>query len=196
MKKALFLFILSTTFNSNLTAQKSPEGIYLSADDFRKGLISFSSISNKKYRLDLNVTVYKPTIRIIIGDSTYRFYKDSIFGYRDKNNMIHRFYSGNIYDVLNPEEPILIYVRGLLGGYKNTQTINSYSFSTAANATIQPLTKWNLKNAFPNDPVFHELLDMYFNSDHELIAYDNFYKTYKLNRVFQFSRQLTHKNKE
>ena len=138
---------------------------------------------------------YKPTVKIIIGDSTHTLNKDEIFGYRDNENMIFRFYEKHIYKLLNPNEKILLYSRTLLGGYKNSATITKYYFSAGANAGILPLTKWDIKNAFSNDSAFRELLDMYFHTDSDLLKYDSFAKMYKLNRVFQFAGQMVFKNK-
>lgn len=197
--KSHIILILAILFswNKNLYSQTSSQGIYLSADDFSNNKISFQPIEGKKYKLHLNDFFNQASIKISIGDSTYQVQKDSMFAYRDKENNVYRLVGRSNYKMLNPTEQILLYSKTSLGGYKNLQTIITYYFSSNASSSIQSLTKWNLKNAFPMNTAFHELLDMMFTNDHELIMYDNFYNMYKVNRVLQFSEQLltTIKNK-
>lgn len=189
MKQIIFLLFIFLNC-SNLVAQETKQGIYLTASDFKNNKLSFTSIVGQKYKIRLNEFWNNPCVKIIIGDSTYKVKKDSIFGYRDKDTIVHRFYGGNTYTLLNPNETILLYSKTTFNAYKTSQTIVNYYFSKAANTEVIPLTKWNLKHAFPIDSIFHELLDMEFNSDSNLIFYDSFYKMYKLNRLFQFSKQI------
>lgn len=194
MKRVSVIICLSLFLTASF-AQSTTQGIYLSGSDFSNNKASFTPVQGKKYNLHLNEIFYKPLVKIIIGDSTYTVNKDSVFGYRDNENNVYRFSEKNIYKVMNPKENILLYSRTFLGGYKNSQTIVKYYFSANANSAVQLLTKWNLKNAFPTDSAFHELLDMEFSSDNDLLNYDSFYKMYKVNRVFQFSQQLNLTNK-
>lgn len=186
-KYILGLFVFIAPY-SILSAQDSLRGVYLSVTDFRNKTLSYKPIEGQKYEAQLNEIFYKPFIKIIIGDSTYFLNKDSIFGYRDKTSTVYRFYNKNIYKMLNSNETILLYSHNNLGGYKNSEIVVSYYFSI--NFTLFPLSKNNLKRAFPDYPAFHELLDMYFDNDTDLIRYDTYYKMYKLNRVFQFSNLL------
>ena len=187
----LMFFLLiqgtSTSFTQNIE-----QGVYLSAKDFNNKKISYSPMPKKKYKMDLNDFFNNPTIKITIADSSYTFHKDSIFAYRDKENRIYRLYGRESYEILNPKEKILIYSHTSLGGNKNTQSIVKYYFSSSSEGKIQTLTKWNLKTSFPTDSVFHELLDMYFRTDDELMNYDSFYKIYKINRAYQFSKEEKH----
>ncbi len=191
--KNLFSTIFWSVFLAHSFGQSTAQGIYLSVDDFDSSKISFVPVEGKKYKMILHETFYTPIIKIVIGDSTYTFSKDSVFGYRDKENVVHRYYRGHTYSLLNPGEGILLYSRTFLGGYKSSQTIVAYYFSVGASTPPQRLTKWNLKKVFPADASFHELLDLYFRNDADLLGYDSFYKMYKLNRVLQFSQQALSK---
>lgn len=94
------------------------------------------------------------------------------------------------YTVLNPGETILL--------YKYLHTAHSakeadkyapvYFFTTPDSDVLMELTKNNLKKAFPNNHEFHDALDTNFHKDSELINYDEFHKTYKLNRIFQINK--------
>ena len=185
--KIAIIFLVSTI---TLNAQESVQGIFVTSNDFRMNKISYAPLMNKKYKISLHDVFYKSVINIQIGDSIFTIKKESIFGYSDIKNTVFRFKGNSLYKVINPTENILLYSKTVLGGFKNLQTITKFYFSQNDSSAILPLTKWNLKNAFMNDSAFHELLDMEFSNDNDLMQYDNFYKMYKLNRVFQFAHQL------
>ena len=56
-----------------------------------------------------------------------------------------------------------------------------YFFTTPSSDVLQPLTKDNIKNAFPDNHPFHDALDATISSDQDLTMYDTFHKMYKLN---------------
>ncbi|MBO9199580.1 MULTISPECIES: hypothetical protein [Niastella] len=69
-------------------------------------------------------------------------------------------------------------------GGKGMYRANLYFFSTAADSPIIPLTIENLKKAYPASTAFHYALDAYFNSDRQLMSYDEYAKMYKLKYLF------------
>ena len=140
-----------------------------------------------KYKLRVDNLFNESIVKVFIGDSTFKFLKDSIFGYRD-DNVNYRFYNKKNYRILNPKEGILLYSITTIVNPKGNQTAINYYFSVAASSAIYPLTKLNLKRAFSNDSDFHELIDMYFNTDSDLLAYDSFYNQYKINRIYQIKQ--------
>jgi hypothetical protein len=167
------------------------EGVYLSANDFTNGKVSFENNQiNKKYKFYLHEIYHTSSIKIISGDSIIKLNKDSIFGFRDKKNTCHRFYNKVEYEILNPSEKILLYrCSSFVGGSKNIRTVTNYFFSANADSPIYPLSKWNLKTVLYKEVLFHELLDVYFHCDKQLIAYDGFNKIYTLNRIYKLSKQ-------
>lgn len=194
MKKLAFLLLLGFTFSiSKSIAQTTVQGVYLTFEDFKINHLSFTRQLGKNYKLHLNELFNKETLNITIGDSTYQLRKELLYGYRDQNNRVFRFYNHSDYRIINPSEDILLFCKFSIGGYKNAQTIVHYYFSKDASSAIIPLTKWNLKNAFPNDTVFHEFLDMRFSADQDLIGYDNFAQQTQLNHLFHFVQQLSSK---
>jgi len=89
------------------------------------------------------------------------------------------------YEVLNKKGPVIIYKTedkskpskgAVMPGPK-------YFFTTASADVLQPLTKENLKKAFPENHSFHDALDATFKSDDDLSQYDTFHKMYKVNRL-------------
>lgn len=172
------------------TEASNREGVYLSANDFTNGKVSFAhNKKNKKYKFYLNEIIHTSSIKIISGDTVIVLKKDLIFGYYDKKNTCYRFYNKVAYKIINSSEKILLYSRSsLVGGIKNNRTVTNYFFSVTANSSIYPLTKWNLKTVLCKDVLFHELLDIYFQSDNELTAYDSTNKITILNRIYETSK--------
>ncbi|MCF8428420.1 MAG: hypothetical protein K9I36_16925 [Bacteroidia bacterium] len=186
IRKYVSIIILPLiTYPFSILAQNA--GIYLTHNQFDNAIISYGEIKNLKYRFNADRILNQSSIKIVIGDSIYYFNKDSIFGFRDNKSISYRFYGGEEYQIMNPTETILLYkLTNTING-KGFQTVEHYFFSCNSNTTILPLTKLNLKIAFPNRSNFHELIDMYFDSDRELLSYDSFYHIYKINRVYQLN---------
>jgi len=57
----------------------------------------------------------------------------------------------------------------------------TYFFTTTSSNVLQPLTRDNVKKAFPDNHTFHDAIDATLRSDEELHNYDTFHKMYKLN---------------
>ncbi len=178
--------ILLLSLRNFTLAQKT--GIYLTYSDFDSARIAFVKKENLKYKFRVDNLFNESYVKVVIGDSTFKFHKDSIFGYRDCNNVNYRFYNKKNYRIINPTESILLYSITTLVNPKGNQTAISYFFSVNTSSTIYPLTKLNLKRSFSNDSNFHELIDMYFNNDADLLAYDSFYNQYKINRIYQIKQ--------
>lgn len=87
------------------------------------------------------------------------------------------------YTIINPRESILIYkyVHASHSPKEAEKYAPTYFFTTGSSDTLQPLTKTNLKKAYPNNHPFHDALDANFREDKELINYDDFHKMYKIN---------------
>jgi len=87
------------------------------------------------------------------------------------------------YKVINTGEAILIYKYAHL--YHSPKEAEKYTptyfFVTSSSDELIPLTKMNLKKAFPTNHPFHDSLDANFKEDKELINYDDFHKMYKIN---------------
>lgn len=182
----LLRVILLLSLRNSTLAQKT--GIYLTNSDFDSSKVAFVKVGKLKYKLRVDNLFNESIVKVVIGDSTFKFLKDSIFGYRDEANVNYRFYNKKTYRILNPKEGILLYNITTMINTKGNQTAVNYYFSVTASSAIYPLTKLNLKRAFPNDSNYHELIDMYFNTDSDLLAYDSFYNQYKINRIYKIKQ--------
>jgi len=89
------------------------------------------------------------------------------------------------YTVLNAGEAIVIYkyVHASHSPKEAEKYAPRYFFTTANSDVLQPLTKDNLKAAFPANHKFHDALDAACKDDKDLYEYDSFHKTYKVNHV-------------
>ena len=86
------------------------------------------------------------------------------------------------YTVINKGEPITIYKyqHASHSPKEAEKYAPKYFFIINGSETLQPLTKMNLKKAFPDNHPFHDALDANFEEDKELIGYDDFHKMYKV----------------
>lgn len=91
------------------------------------------------------------------------------------------------YKLINKGEPIAIYkYEHKAHSAKEAEKYASrYYFQIPASNEVFPLTKMNLKKAFPSNHGFHDALDARFDQDSELSAYDSFHKMYKLNWIYK-----------
>lgn len=175
--------------NNNI--KKINEGVYLTVNDFLNNKISFvNSQADKKYKLSINEIFNSSVIKIRIGTTVIKLNKDTVYGYRDKNNNCFRFYNKAEYKIINSSENFILYSKtSTKGGLRSSHTVTSYYFSERKNQVIYQLSKSNLKKVFWKEVSFIELLNNYFESDNDLISYDNTTKTYRLDQIYNLSKQ-------
>jgi hypothetical protein len=91
------------------------------------------------------------------------------------------------YTVLNKEGTITIYkYQHLSHAPKETEKYApKYFFTSKSSDVLTPLTRDNLKKAFPDNHPFHDAIDATFKSDKDLTSYDTFHKMYKVNWLLQ-----------
>lgn len=177
--------------NARLDVQKMNECVYLSANDFINGKMSYGhNISESKNNFRMHGIAFRNHLRIVNGSSVIKLNKDSIFGYRDRKNGCYRFYKNDVYQILNPSGKFLLYSNtSITGQPKNIHRVTNYFFSENANSPLYPLSKMNLKTVLSKDVNFNVLLDVYFPCDKDLIAFDKVNDSYLLNRIYDLSEQ-------
>lgn len=171
-------------------AQKDSSGIYITAEDFQNRKLSYAiNYKTEKHKIRDNILFNNDKIVVKHKGETYTLVKSETYGYRNTKGIVFRFIDNKEYKVLNPGESLLLYFyqhpahtgkdvnRGL---YQP-----EYYFSKDANAVLQPLTKANLKAAFPDNHRFHDELDAQLKTDKDLYTYDRFHKTYKINWILK-----------
>jgi hypothetical protein len=185
----LFFTVLLLIISFNLFAQKERvRGIYRTSDDFSKGNLSFdNNCNNKDTRIRLNDFFSKKYITVKKGDSSLKLLKNDIFGYRNCNNEIFRFKGKIELFLLNAGEQILIYKHIVSKPPTGRTNVTNYYFSLGVNFLVQTLTIKNLKNAFPVNLFFHNLIDKNFKYNTDLAAFDEANKIYKINLLLKES---------
>ena len=96
-----------------------------------------------------------------------------------------RSVDGVSYRVLGGD-PLVLYAReyNVPSGKRFTVAVDFF-FSTSPTAPVQPLTLEGLKQAYPTNHRFHDLLTMTFRSDAELVRYDSHHKEYLVARLLR-----------
>ena len=171
-------------------AQTGKSGIYLNLADYQNNKLTYEMDgSNNKEKINPNELFYKPYITVFQNGKKYRPKKSEIFGFRD-NNKVYRFFNNQKY-LVEESDKIYIYSRQRnqsQGKNGSTIAVKDYYFSTSINEVVRPLTVANLKNAFPENRTFNELLNENFK-DGIAYVYDDFHKKYKVNHLYQMSLQ-------
>lgn len=191
MRKNFISIVLAGSFlilNYSAFAQKDSSGIYKSVEDFQNRRLSYAiNYKTEKHKINDYVLFNDAVIKVKHHDTTYTLQKSETYGYRNMKGEEFRFIDNKEYRILNPGEPLLMYVyqHPSHSPKEAEKYLPMYYFSTDAASSPQPLTKANLKKAFPDNHKFHDALDAQFKEDDELTAYDSFHKMYKLNRVWE-----------
>jgi hypothetical protein len=165
------------------------QGLFLSAADFKNTILSYSAIGKTRYKWNLHEVLALTYITLHIGTSKYTIPKDSIYGYRNQEGTVYRYFRNIPYEILNPTEELLLYRQYSINS-KGAETTFTYSFSATANDSIIPLTLYNLKTVFSNDWVLYELIDLHFKQDKDLLTYDFVRKEYVINRIIHLAQTI------
>lgn len=183
----LALIVFSSITSS--FAQQDSSGVYLSASDFKNGKLAYAiNCKTQKHKIKLNEFLNNPYITVVHEGKSINLDKKNIFGFRDCGDVAYRFVDQGHYTVLNPKEEILLY-KHVIQASKNQQEAVHYYFSKSAASEVLDLNLTNLKNAFPDNHRFHDLLDAQFDLNAPLAAYDSHHKMYKVNRLYLNSLQ-------
>lgn len=186
MKKVsniLLLFFITCPFLS--FSQKDSSGIYFTSNDYINHKLGLSiNCKNEKHKIKADMVFHQNKISIKHHDSTYTYPKDSVYGIRYCDGSIVRLFNNSEFPLTNPGEFIMIYKVEKGTGMKNDPIVINYFFSKDPTSEILKLTIYNLKAAFPNNHKFHDLIDMEFHSDNELVKYDSFHQMSRINKLY------------
>ncbi len=180
-------------FSSAGTAQVAPQkmsGVYLTADDYKNGRLSFEGdCGSKAHRLELHDVLHKSYIHVTHETDKRRFAKSDLFGFRACDGHDYRFGSNLEHRILETRE-LYIYAREVYVSHgRGRHTVQGYFFSAGADGPVLALTLANLKKAFPDNQKFHEALDAAFGARQKLSEYDESQKMFKVNQLLIASRE-------
>jgi hypothetical protein len=183
--KPLYYILIFCLFSEFTQAKNNRWGIYLTSKDFLNRKVTFAS---KHTRIRLHEVLNKATIVVKTKDSTYTYFKDSIFGYHDKEGNDFRFYHGKIYPIINPAETILIYKVSNVTVQKGQLKMYSYFFSKDAHSKIFPLTMNHILDEFNDNKAYTNNLEIHCH----LLEYDNAHGVFKINRLLQITKKINY----
>lgn len=181
--KTLFLFLLVTT---TAFAQTEKSGVYLNFNDYLNNKLSYEiNCKTENHKIKLNEFLNKSYITIIHNDQKIDISKDSIYGIVYCDEPLVRFQDKQHY-YLAEKATIWIYFReDPKSQNKSFHIEKKYYFSVKGDGKLMELTKENLKNAFPSNHKFHDMLDAQFTSNANIAEYDSFHKMFKVNHLLQ-----------
>lgn len=186
MKSLTHIFIqFFCLFYGFTHAQNNTRGIYITSEDFLNHKVTFVS---KDTHIKLHEIIYKEVVVVKTKDSTYTFFKDSIFGYQNKEGNSFRFFNGKAYPIVNPTETILIYKVSNGPVQKGQTKMYSYFFSKDAHSKIFPLKMNHILAEFNDNKLFTNNLETHFNNTSNLLEYDDTHNVFKLNRLLQITK--------
>ena len=184
MKRKLKIILALMVVLSLSSSAKSQSGIYMHLSDYKTNRLTCERTGENATRVYVHDFFWHmPTIKVVNDGKKYTYKKNEVYGYRDCNNDVYRFYKNTEYRIVEAGN-IYIYVQEKnIAQSKGYKVVNAYYFSTTADGAILPLTRGNVKNAFKSNDKFCDLVDQYFGRD-EVYAYDRQHNTFKINYVY------------
>lgn len=174
----IILMMIGMQANS-LMAQSNTTGIYLTAQDYKAGKITYANAAGLK----LNNFLGGNHISLTSEGKKVRLAKAEIFGYR-LNGIDFRFYHNEAYQVLDTAGFILYSRSQLIPQGKGYVTVNKYFYSTTESASVNALTIANISQSFPEQTDFRYSLEHYFVGDADLATYDKLNKQYEIKYLY------------
>jgi hypothetical protein len=114
--------------------------------------------------------------------------KDSIYGIVSCNESLVRFQDKEHY-YLAEKGPVWIFYKEVpVTQVKGLKFEKQYYFSAKGDEKIIALTINNIKQAFPDNHKFHDMIDAQFQNT-GISEYDTFHKMFKVNHILQQSTQ-------
>ncbi len=163
-------------------------GLYLTSSDFTSGKLTYViDCLTKNNKLKTSDFLNSRTIKITNSDTTIKLSKSAIWGYRICDGKEFRVYRDQDYEIID-KAAIIVYQKKETrrGNPKSnlsyTKTI--YFFSENPGSQLKALNLANIESAFITNKKFHDLIDLYFKSDEELLMFDDYYKMLRLNHFY------------
>ena len=164
-------------------------GLYLTPADFDSALLTDARSCPLDSRDVVLETFGEDTVISMPGViGAGHFDKARTYGFRSCDGTDVRFVGASGYQVVHAP-PLLLYQHSILvsAGKGGVRRVVSYGFSTSASDSMRPLTMNALKRAYPERHAFHDLIDLAFRSDDELIRFDDFHQEYRIARLLRES---------
>jgi hypothetical protein len=174
-------------FSGAQSRLQQPAGLFKTAADYRKGLVSQELPCVPGTRtIKTDRLFHGSEISIQESGRKKTYPKGEYYGYRDCQGKAFRFVNNQDYEILDSSGLFLYAHRGLAPG-KGYHIVTSYFFSAGSGDPIQPFSLANLLAAFPEDVRFHYALQSYAVTQEALLDFDPYVGTHKVNYLFKES---------
>lgn len=179
--------ISSVSGQSNETLSNK-SGLYLSATDFSTGKLSYEiNCLTEKHKIRTSDFFSTKTVTVTHRDSTIKLSKSEIWGFRLCNSKEYRVFQDKEYDIMDKAAiPVYQITEKSRTSPKSNQSVSKtrYFFSEDASSPLKELTLKNVETSFVSNKKFHDLIDLHFKSDADLLIYDDYYKMLRLNHIY------------
>lgn len=178
-------------FNTKSISQNTLDGhsgLYKTLNEFTAKKLSFEiDCKNETHKIKVDKLFGQSKVDIIHDGKKYSYEKKDVYGFRDCNNTDFRFFNNNEYQILDGEFFYLYSYHVYVSNGKTMVQKPAFFISKEAGSVILPLTLENLKNFFPGNHKFHDMLDVAFKAENDLSAFDAYHKMYKIKHLYKQS---------
>lgn len=182
IKMIIIMMVISIQVNRLMAQNENvKEGIYLTAQDYKAGKLSYVPEAGTK--LKLNDFLGGNHISLIAGGKRIRLSKSEIFGYRN-GGKDYRLYQNEAYEVLDTAGFVLYSHAQLIPQGKGYARVENYFYSTGTAMPVLSLTVANVYRSFPEQNDFRYSIRNYFHSDADLMAYDSINREYQIKYLY------------
>jgi len=114
-------------------AMPQTSGVYLTADDYKNGRLSFAGdCGSKAHKLELHDVLHKSYIHVTHETEKRPFAKSDLFGFRACDGRDYRFASNIEHEILEARE-LYVYSRDVYVSHgRGRHTVRGYFFSAGA----------------------------------------------------------------
>ena len=181
MKTILFILLAL-----NVMGQSDKSGVFLNFNDYVNNELSYGiNCKTEKHKIKLNEFLNKSYITVIHNDQKIKLDKDSIYGAVFCDEPLVRFQDKEHYYLIEKGFVWIFYRMENKTSGKTFFTEKKYYFSVKGDGKLIELSKDNLKNSFPENHKFHDMLDAQINSNVNIAEYDSFHKMFKVNHILE-----------
>ena len=181
-KKQILILLLLVL---SLDTDGRSNGIYKTFSDYKNNTLTYESECPKgKTKIHIHDFFWNmATIKVVGDGKKYTLKKDELYGYRDCNNNVYRFYNNMEYRITEAGNIYIYIQKENTAQNKNNKVVDVYYFSKGPDGEILSLTLDNLKKAYKSNDIFLDLLDKFFSAG-DVCVYDAVHSTFKVNYVF------------
>ncbi len=180
--KTILLFLVIAV---NAFGQNEKSGVYLTFNDYLNNKLSYENTSaSEKHTIRLNGFLDESHITVLHNGETIKLQKDSVYGFIAFGKPLVRFQNNKQFYLAEKGAVWIFYNEVSVPEGKRSRIEKRYYFSATGNGELVELTLANLKQAFPLNQKFHDILDAQCNNKN-ISEYDSFYKMFKVNHLLK-----------